>query len=169
MLVLLGIGFVAGLITALSPCVLPVLPVLLAGSAAGGPRRPYAIVAGLVASFTLSVLFAAWFLDLLGLPLDALRNVALALLFLVAATLIFPRVGLLVERPLVRFTRRSGRDVGGGFLLGASLGLVMVPCAGPVLAADPVSMPRACMANRLVNTPIMKISEWAKLIRRRTP
>ncbi len=135
MLVLLGIGFVAGLITALSPCVLPVLPVLLAGSAAGGPRRPYAIVAGLVASFTLSVLFAAWLLDLLGLPLDVLRNVALALLFLVAATLIFPTFGLLVERALARFTRRSGRDVGGGFLLGASLGLVMVPCAGPVLAA----------------------------------
>ena len=66
------------------------MPVLLAGSAAGGPRRPYAIVAGLVASFTLSVLFAAWLLDLLGLPLDVLRNVALALLFLVAATLIFP-------------------------------------------------------------------------------
>jgi cytochrome c biogenesis protein CcdA/thiol-disulfide isomerase/thioredoxin len=135
MLVLLGIGFVAGLITALSPCVLPVLPVLLAGSAAGGPRRPYAIVAGLVVSFTLSVLFAAWLLDLLGLPLDLLRNVALALLFLVAATLIFPSFGLLLERPLARFTRRSGRDVGGGFLLGASLGLVMVPCAGPVLAA----------------------------------
>ena len=135
MLVLLGIGFVAGLITALSPCVLPVLPVLLAGSAAGGPRRPYAIVAGLVVSFTLSVLFAAWLLDLLGLPLDVLRNVALALLFLVAATLIFPSFGLLVERALARFTRRSGRDVGGGFLLGASLGLVMVPCAGPVLAA----------------------------------
>jgi cytochrome c biogenesis protein CcdA/thiol-disulfide isomerase/thioredoxin len=135
MLVLLGIGFVAGLVTALSPCVLPVLPVLLAGSAAGGPRRPYAIVAGLVVSFTLSVLFAAWLLDLLGLPLDVLRNVALALLFLVAATLIFPGFGLLIERPLARFTRRSGRDVGGGFLLGASLGLVMVPCAGPVLAA----------------------------------
>jgi cytochrome c biogenesis protein CcdA/thiol-disulfide isomerase/thioredoxin len=135
MIVLLGIGFVAGLITALSPCVLPVLPVLLAGSAAGGPRRPYAIVAGLVVSFTLSVLFAAWLLDLLGLPLDVLRNVALALLFLVAATLLFPSFGVLVERPFLRFTRRSGRDLGGGFLLGASLGFVMVPCAGPVLAA----------------------------------
>lgn len=134
MLVLLGIGFVAGLVTALSPCVLPVLPVLLAGSAAGGPRRPYAIVAGLVTTFTLSVLFAAWLLDLLGLPLDGLRTLALALLFLVAATLLFPRLGVLVERPFARFTRRGGRDLGGGFLLGASLGLVMVPCAGPVLA-----------------------------------
>src|SRR5262245_27637143 len=123
MLVLLGIGFLAGLITALSPCVLPILPVVLAGSAAGGPGRPYAIVAGLVATFTLSVLFAAWVLDLLGLPLDILRNVALGLLFLVAATLLFPRVGMWVERPFLRFTRRSGSDVGGGFLLGASLGV----------------------------------------------
>ena len=46
MLVLLGIGFLAGLITALSPCVLPVLPIVLAGGASGGRRRPYAIDAG---------------------------------------------------------------------------------------------------------------------------
>ena len=68
MLVLLGIGFLAGIITALSPCVLPVLPILLAGGATGGRRRPYAIVAGIVASFTVFTLVAAWLLDLLGLP-----------------------------------------------------------------------------------------------------
>ena len=134
MLVLLGIGFLAGIITALSPCVLPVLPILLAGGATGGRRRPYAIVAGLVVSFTVFTLVAAWLLDLLGLPQDVLRNLAIALLFLLAATLIFPRFGLLLERPLARLTRRRGGDLGGGFLLGASLGLVFVPCAGPVLA-----------------------------------
>ena len=68
MLLLLGIGFLAGIITALSPCVLPVLPILLAGGATGGRRRPYAIVAGIVASFTVFTLVAAWLLDLLGLP-----------------------------------------------------------------------------------------------------
>ena len=135
MLGLLVIGFLAGLVTALSPCILPVLPVVLAGSAAGGPRRPYAIVAGLVATFSLSVLFAAWLLDRLGLPLDLLRNVALALLFLVAATLLFPQLGAILERPLSRLSRRRQGDLGGGLVLGASLGLVMVPCAGPVLAA----------------------------------
>jgi cytochrome c biogenesis protein CcdA/thiol-disulfide isomerase/thioredoxin len=135
MLVLLGIAFVAGLVTALSPCILPVLPVVFAGSAAGGPRRPFAIIGGLVTTFTLSVLFATWLLERLHLPLDLLRNIALALLFLVAATLLFPELGVLVERPLARLTRRRGGDLGGGLLLGASLGLVMVPCAGPVLAA----------------------------------
>ena len=135
MLVLIPVGLAAGLITALSPCVLPVLPILLAGGASGGRRRPYAIVAGLVASFTAFTLAGVWLLDALDLPKDLLRNVALALLFLVAASLLFPRLGVLIERPLARLGRRPGGDLGGGVLLGAALGLVFVPCAGPVLAA----------------------------------
>ncbi len=133
-LVLLGIGFVAGIIAALSPCVLPVLPIVLAGGATGGRRRPYAIIAGLVASFTLFTLSASALLSALGLPEDTLRNVAIALLFLVAATLFVPRLGEVIEAPLARLSRRPSGDLGGGFLLGASLGLVFVPCAGPVLA-----------------------------------
>ena len=136
MLVLIGIGLAAGLITALSPCVLPVLPILLAGGASGtSPRRPFAIVAGLVASFTVFTLLASRLLHALGLPQDFLRNLAIALLFLLAATLLFPPLARLAERPFLFLTRRSGNDLGGGFLLGASLGLVFVPCAGPVLAA----------------------------------
>jgi cytochrome c biogenesis protein CcdA/thiol-disulfide isomerase/thioredoxin len=130
-IVLLGIGVLAGLATALSPCVLPVLPILLAGGAAG--RRPLRIMAGLVGSFVVFTLFASWLLHKLGLPQDFLRNLALALLFLVSATLIFPQLAALLERPFARLTRfRAG---GGGFVLGVSLGLVFVPCAGPVLAA----------------------------------
>jgi cytochrome c biogenesis protein CcdA/thiol-disulfide isomerase/thioredoxin len=140
MVVLLGIGFLAGIITAISPCVLPVLPILLAGSAAGGRRRPYAIVAGLVLSFTVFTLFAVWILDTLGLPRDLLRDIAIGLLLLLAASLIVPQLGDLLERPLYRFSRmRMNRDLGGGLLLGASLGLVFVPCAGPVLGAITVS------------------------------
>ncbi len=135
MLVLLGIGLVAGIVTALSPCVLPVLPIVLAGGATGSGRRPFAIVAGIVVSFTVFTLTAAWLLDRLGLPQDLLRNIAIVLLFVVAATLLWPRAGELLERPLRALTRRPAGDLGGGFLLGASLGLVFVPCAGPVLAA----------------------------------
>ena len=135
MLVLLAIGFAAGVITAISPCVLPVLPILLAGGASGGGRRPYAIIAGLVASFTVFTLTAGAILSALGLPQDLLRNVAIALLFVLAATLFWPRLGQLLERPFAFMTRRRSGNLGGGFLLGASLGLVFVPCAGPVLAA----------------------------------
>src|SRR5260221_11089701 len=74
------------------------------------------------------------------------RNLAIALLFLVAATLLVPRLGLLVEQPFSRLTRfRAG---GGGFVLGASLGLVFVPCAVPVLAAITVVAPNNTFAWR---------------------
>jgi len=134
MIWLLGIGFAAGVVTAISPCVLPVLPIILAGSATGGRRRPFAIIGGLVASFTVFTLFAAWLLDQLGLPANTLRDTAIVLLFVVAAALLVPRFGELLERPFLPLTRRRGGDLGGGFLLGASLGIVFVPCAGPVLA-----------------------------------
>jgi cytochrome c biogenesis protein CcdA/thiol-disulfide isomerase/thioredoxin len=133
MLILLAVGFVAGIVTALSPCVLPVLPIVLAGGATG--RRPLAIVAGIVVSFTVFTLFAAWLLDLLGLPQDFLRDLAIAMLLLVAASLLSRRVAALFARPLEFLSRRPPGDLGGGVLLGGALGLVFVPCAGPVLAA----------------------------------
>jgi cytochrome c biogenesis protein CcdA/thiol-disulfide isomerase/thioredoxin len=135
-LVLLGIAFLAGLITAVSPCVLPVLPILLAGGATGtSRRRPLAIIAGLVGSFTLFTLAGAAILSALGLPEDVLRNLAIALLFVLAATLLFPPFAHLLERPFYFLTRRRADTEANGIVLGASLGLVFVPCGGPVLAA----------------------------------
>src|SRR6266498_4365364 len=134
MVVLLGIAFLAGVITAVSPCVLPVLPIVLAGGASGGRRRPYAIVAGLLTMFVVSILFATYILRKLGLPQDLLRNIAIALLFAVAATLLVPQIGLLVERVLAPLGRRRGTgDLGGGFVLGCALGFAFVPCGGPIL------------------------------------
>jgi cytochrome c biogenesis protein CcdA/thiol-disulfide isomerase/thioredoxin len=131
-LLLIGIGFLAGVVTAVSPCVLPVLPILLAGGASG--RKPLRIVAGLVVSFSIFTLFATWLLDQLGLPQDFLRNLAIALLFVMAVVLLVPQAALLIERPLAFFSRLRPSRVGGGFFFGATLGLVFVPCAGPVLA-----------------------------------
>jgi cytochrome c biogenesis protein CcdA/thiol-disulfide isomerase/thioredoxin len=131
--VLLGIAFLAGLITAISPCVLPVLPILLAGGASG--RRPYAIIAGLVGSFTVFTVAGAALLEAVGLPEDFLRDLAIALLLLLAATLLLPPLARLLERPFLFLTRRRAGADANGIVLGASLGLVFVPCAGPVLAA----------------------------------
>ena len=133
MLVLIVFGLVAGVGTALSPCVLPVLPILLAGGATG--RKPVRIVGGLVLSFSLFTLFATWLLDKLGLPQDILRNVAIGFLFLMAAALLLPPLAQLIERALAVFSRLRPAGSGGGFLLGVTLGLVFVPCAGPFLAA----------------------------------
>jgi cytochrome c biogenesis protein CcdA/thiol-disulfide isomerase/thioredoxin len=132
-LLLIFLGFIAGVATALSPCVLPVLPVLLAGGASG--RKPLRIIAGLVLSFSFFTLFATWILNKLGLPDDLLRNLAIAFLFVMAAVLLVPQIAQLVERALAYFTRFQPARSGGGFILGVSLGLVFVPCAGPFLGA----------------------------------
>jgi cytochrome c biogenesis protein CcdA/thiol-disulfide isomerase/thioredoxin len=135
-LVLLGIAFLAGLITATSPCVLPVLPILVAdGASSTDRRRPFAIVAGIVVSFTVFTLLGATLLSALGLPQDLLRNLALAALLLFAASLLSRRVAWILERPFLFLTRRRVARDSNGVVIGLSVGLVFVPCAGPVLAA----------------------------------
>ena len=134
MIVLVPIAFAAGVITAFTPCILPVLPIVLAGGT-GTKRRPYAIAAGLVTTFTAFLLAGAWLWGLLGIGKQHQIQIGAVLLALLAVTLVVPRIGELVERPFAFLTRRRVGDAGGGFLLGASLGLVFIPCGGPVLAA----------------------------------
>jgi cytochrome c biogenesis protein CcdA/thiol-disulfide isomerase/thioredoxin len=135
MIVLIGVGLLAGSITAVSPCILPVLPIVLtAGAGDRGWRRPLLIIGGLVASFTVFTLAAASILSALGLPQDFLRNVAIAAMFVLAGSLLSKRFAFALERPFAFMTRRRGGHPASAFVLGISLGLVFVPCAGPVLA-----------------------------------
>lgn len=138
------IGFLGGLITGISPCILPVLPVILLSgmdSSRAGSRsvksatRPYLVIAGLVCSFSLATLIGSALLTALHLPQDAIRWAALVVLVLIGLGLIFPPVQHLLERPFAYIPQRqigSGTD---GFGLGLTLGALYVPCAGPVLAA----------------------------------
>jgi len=134
MLILVPIAFAAGVITAFTPCILPVLPIVLAGGGTGTQRRPYAIAAGLIATFTAFLLAGAWLWGLLGISAKHQIRIGAALLLVLAVILVVPKAGELAERPFRFLTRRRAGDLGGGFLLGASLGLVFVPCGGPVLA-----------------------------------
>jgi cytochrome c biogenesis protein CcdA/thiol-disulfide isomerase/thioredoxin len=133
-------AFVAGAATALSPCVLPVLPVALAAGATGGPRRPLGVVTGLVVSFTFATVALVYVLSALGLPDDLLRSLAIGVLALAGVAYIVPGLGARAEAALTRLARRppaggSGDGFASGLVLGASLGLVYAPCAGPILAA----------------------------------
>jgi cytochrome c biogenesis protein CcdA/thiol-disulfide isomerase/thioredoxin len=135
MVTLVVVGFLAGVITSLSPCVLPVLPVVLTS---GGPQRrkwrPYLVIAGLVLSFALSTLFGSLVLSALGLPQTLLRDAGIAVLALIGVGLIWQRFGDLLERPFARISSRPVNPNGNGIVLGLGLGLLFVPCAGPVLA-----------------------------------
>jgi len=133
-LILVPIAFAAGVITAFTPCILPVLPIVLAGGGTGTKRRPYAIAAGLITTFTAFLLAGAWLWGLLGISAKHQIRIGAVLLVVLAVILIVPKAGELAERPFLFLTRRRAGDLGGGYLLGASLGLVFVPCGGPVLA-----------------------------------
>jgi cytochrome c biogenesis protein CcdA/thiol-disulfide isomerase/thioredoxin len=101
----------------------------------GRDRRSISVVAGLVLTFGASTLFGTWLLSALGLPLDYLTKLGLVVLGVVGLGLLVPPVGELLEYPFVKLARGRPLTEGGGFVLGASLGLVFVPCAGPVLGA----------------------------------
>ena len=160
------IGLVGGLITGISPCVLPVLPAVflaggtqaarLPGDAAGGDapadvqtlerndnKRPYLVIAGLVLSFSVFTLLGTLILRALHLPQGVIRWAGLIVLVLLGVGMIVPRFEAVLERPFARIpvlrTARAGGGARGGFILGLALGAVYVPCAGPVLAAITVA------------------------------
>ena len=95
-------ALIAGAATALSPCVLPVLPVVLAAGATGGRRRPLGIVTGLTLSFTFATVVLVYVIDALGLPDDFLRTAAIVVLLLFGATLLVPMLAARVEAWLTR-------------------------------------------------------------------
>jgi cytochrome c biogenesis protein CcdA/thiol-disulfide isomerase/thioredoxin len=139
MALLVLFGFVAGAATALSPCVLPVLPIALSAGATGGRRRPLGIVAGLAVSFTFATVALVYVIAALGLPDDLLRRLAIAVLIVFGVSLMIPSLAARIEAAMSRFAGRAGVRGGGegfwsGTAVGASLGLVYAPCAGPILA-----------------------------------
>jgi cytochrome c biogenesis protein CcdA/thiol-disulfide isomerase/thioredoxin len=137
---LLAVAFLGGLITGLSPCIVPVLPVVVAGGSTGTTKsRPYLIIGGLVVSFSLTELLGSTVLSAIGLPQNFLFWLGIGLLLLLSVGLMISVIGEWIERPFARLGASRYADSGGGFVLGLSLGLVFVPCAGPVLAAISVA------------------------------
>src|SRR3954454_6950040 len=140
MALLIIFGFVAGAATALSPCVLPVLPIALSAGATGGRRPPLGVVAGLALSFTFATVALVYVIAALGLPDDLLRKLAIAVLIAFGLTLMAPPLAARLEGWISRLAARGGGPGSGGegfwsgAAVGLSLGLLYAPCAGPILA-----------------------------------
>ena len=149
------IGVLAGAVTAVSPCVLPVLPVVFFGAGStspggdGNPAGPdgeggivvarrggaIRIVAGLVISFAVLTLTGSLVVTALHLPPGVLRWAGLIVLFLAGLGLVLPAAQRALQHPFSRLPRPDPSRAGGPFILGLALGAVYVPCAGPVIAA----------------------------------
>jgi cytochrome c biogenesis protein CcdA/thiol-disulfide isomerase/thioredoxin len=151
MLMLLVFAFVSGIITILSPCILPILPVVLAGGLGAGKLRSLGIVASFVLSFTFFTLSLTAIVQAFGISPDLLRLVSVVLIILFGLILVIPslhdRFGRLTSRLANLVQRKPPAQAGtssdhrgwmsfwGGLPVGLSLGLVWTPCVGPIMAS----------------------------------
>lgn len=140
-LVALVLAFVAGLLTALSPCVLPLLPLVM-GSAARNRYGPTALAAGFVTTFTVIGVLLASVGTALGLSDTIVRSISAALLVAAGGLMISHRLQDATGRwlsPLAsasaKLSARADQGLGAQFFIGALLGGVWSPCVGPTLGA----------------------------------
>lgn len=140
------LGFGAGALTILSPCVLPLIPIVLGGAAQKHRYGPLALASGLVISFTATGFLIATLGASLGLDSEAIRFAGAILLLVLGLVLIVPGMQHGFERlaaPLANWAnaRQQRLDqfgLAGQFAIGGLLGLIWSPCVGPTLGAATV-------------------------------
>ncbi|ERS81020.1 hypothetical protein Q672_06825 [Marinobacter sp. EVN1] len=135
------LGFLAGLLSILSPCVWPLVPVVMSSAATAGRHGPLFLALGLSLSFAFAGTVLSYLLLNLGLGLDVIRPFAALMLILVALPLLFEPLGYRVNawlarlNPAVNAGQASATSGLGQFGVGALLGVVWLPCVGPTLGA----------------------------------
>ena len=139
MILLVLFAFFAGIVTILSPCILPVLPIVLSGSLSGNKHRPLGIVLGFIASFTFFTLFLSLLVSLTHFPANVIRSISVVILFFFGLSLLIPKLQVMMETFFSSLTglAPSSSKTGflGGIVIGLSLGLLWTPCVGPILAS----------------------------------
>lgn len=136
-----ALALVAGALTIGAPCILPLLPILLATTVGrSGKTRPLFIVAGFIVAFAVAALTLSYLVTSLMIAPDALRTVAVIGLLIFGLFMVFPfifekltfKLGALVNKADT-VSRSAGEGKFGAFVLGLLLGIIWTPCAGPVL------------------------------------
>lgn len=141
MILLIVFAFVAGIVTILSPCILPILPIVLSGSVTGGKRKPFGVITGFIISFTFFTLFLSTLVKIFNIPPDSLRLISVFIITVFGITLIYPKWQQISEFIFSRLankinpSRQINDGFAGGILIGLSLGLLWTPCVGPILAS----------------------------------
>jgi cytochrome c-type biogenesis protein len=138
-----GLGLVAGMLSTLSPCVLPLIPILMASALAAHRLGPLALASGLGLSFAAIGIFLASVGASLGLDNEVLRQVAAVLLIVFGVVMLSHRLQArfaqgatpLADRAQTWLARLKGDTLPGQFAIGLLLGAVWAPCVGPTLGA----------------------------------
>jgi cytochrome c biogenesis protein CcdA/thiol-disulfide isomerase/thioredoxin len=136
----IGLAFLEGLGLIVSPCILPVLPLVLATSIEGSKARPFGVIIGFIVSFTVFALLSRQLVSALNIDLDIIKNVSLVLLAAFGLVLLSETLSAKFGNATQRFANLAGTlpakgGFFGGILIGLLIGLVWTPCAGPLLAA----------------------------------
>jgi cytochrome c biogenesis protein CcdA len=139
----LGLAYLAGLLSTLSPCVLPLLPLVVGAAASAHRLGPLALALGLASSFVVVGLFVATIGFSIGIDADVFRIVAAALMILVGAVLIMPLLQSRLALAAGPVSHWAGQRLGGlsasglrgQFGVGVLLGVAWSPCVGPTLGA----------------------------------
>ncbi|MBI5613384.1 cytochrome c biogenesis protein DipZ [Candidatus Gottesmanbacteria bacterium] len=143
MILLVAFAFLAGLVTIFSPCILPILPIVLSSSVdtrSIDRSRPMGVIVGFVLSFTFFTLFLTSIVKLISISPDSLRLVSVIVIAGFGLSLLVQKFQLLMEKVFSRLSQVvPQRSVQGGFtggvFIGLSLGLLWTPCVGPILAS----------------------------------
>jgi cytochrome c-type biogenesis protein len=159
----LGLAYLAGLLSTLSPCVLPLLPLVLGSAASAHRLGPLALALGLASSFVAVGLFVATIGFSIGIDADVFRIVAAALMIVVGAVLIVPvfqsrlalAAGPLSQWSNARLAGFSASGLRGQFGVGVLLGVAWSPCVGPTLGAASLLASQAKDLPRVAGTMLL--------------
>lgn len=141
-----ALAFVAGALTILSPCVLPLVPIVLSGAGRAGRFGPIALAGGLIVSFTAVGMAVALLGNSIGLDPDTVRLAGALMMIAIGMALVIPQAQPALERlaaPAAGWAgaRQQGLErygLAGQAGIGGLLGLVWSPCVGPTLGAATV-------------------------------
>lgn len=138
------LAFLEGIALIISPCILPILPIILSGSIQGARKRPYGIILGFISIFILFTFFSRRLVLVFGIDLNFVRNVSLGLLVLFAAIMISNYLAEKFELLTARLSnlganwkifKQPNQGFISGIIFGGLTGIIWTPCAGPILAA----------------------------------
>jgi cytochrome c-type biogenesis protein len=130
----MALVFAAGLASVLSPCVLPVIPIIVTGSDNDHKLRPVMIIAGLTLMFVVMGAVLSLFGTIIG-PKMALVNKAAGVIILLFGLLLIFNVNLFKHLSFLSQFAQKSRGKAGGFILGLTLGIIWIPCVGPMLSS----------------------------------